>query len=310
VKPDPSERSLSLASSALAAGICALWGANTVAIKYSLEGFGPFTAAAVRFGLSLALLWVWAAATGRSLRPAAGSVRPLVVNAILFALQLALVYVAFTYTSASHGALITNLQPFMLLFLAHFFLTGDRITVLKLAGLVLGCAGAVCVFMDREGASDAVMLGDLLLLGATAVWAGSAAYTKHLVRNISSVQIVFYQLLFSIPLFGLAAPLLDAPMVGRVGSGVVIAVGFQVLLTTGFAFVAWTRLMEIHGAVALHAFVFLIPVAGVISAGLILDEPVTPMTLAALVLITAGILLVQLGQRREAAALRDGKVRP
>ena len=40
-------------------------------------------------------------------------------------------------------------------------------TVLKLAGLVLGCAGAVCVFMDREGASDAVMLGDLLLLGAT-----------------------------------------------------------------------------------------------------------------------------------------------
>jgi drug/metabolite transporter (DMT)-like permease len=310
VKTDPPERSLSLASSALAAGICALWGANTVAIKFSLEGFGPFTAAAVRFGLSLVLLWVWAAATGRPLRPAARSVRPLVVNAILFAVQLALVYVAFTYTSASHGALITNLQPFMLLFLAHFFLTGDRITVLKLAGLVLGCAGAVCVFMDREGASDAVMLGDLLLLGATAVWAGSAAYTKHLLRNISSVQIVFYQLLFSLPLFALAAPLLDAPMVGRVGSGVVIAIGFQVLLTTGFAFVAWTRLMEIHGAVALHAFVFLIPVAGVISAGLILDEPITAMTLAALVLITAGILLVQIGQRREAAALRGREVLP
>ncbi len=184
------------------------------------------------------------------------------INSILFTVQLALVYVAFTYTSASHGALITNLQPFMLLFLAHFFLAGDRITVLKLAGLVLGCAGAVCVFMDRQGASGAVMLGDLLLLAATAVWAGSAAYTKHLVRSISSVQIVFYQMLFSIPLFALAAPVLDAPMVGRVDLGVVVAIGFQVLLTTAFAFVAWTRLMQVHGAVALHAFVFLIPVSG------------------------------------------------
>lgn len=310
MKTDPPERSLSLASSVLAAGICALWGANTVAIKFSLEGFGPFTAAAVRFGLSLALLWAWAAATGRPLRPAAGSLRPLVVNSILFTVQLSLVYVAFTYTSASHGALITNLQPFMLLFLAHFFLAGDRITLLKLVGLVSGCAGAICVFMDREGASDAVVLGDLLLLGATAVWAGSAAYTKHLVRSVSSVQIVFYQLLFSIPLFGLAAPLLDAPMVGRVDLGVVAAIGFQVLLTTGFAFVAWTRLMEIHGAVALHAFVFLIPVAGVLSGGLILGEPITGMTILALVLIVAGILVVQMGQRREVADLRGGEARP
>ena len=84
MKADTPERSLSPAASALAAGICVLWGANTVAIKFSLEGFGPFTAAAVRFGISLALLWAWAAASGRSLRPPAGCMRPLVVNSILF----------------------------------------------------------------------------------------------------------------------------------------------------------------------------------------------------------------------------------
>jgi drug/metabolite transporter (DMT)-like permease len=310
VKAETPDRSLSPASAALAAGICVLWGANTVAIKYSLEGFGPFTSAAVRFGISLALLWVWAALSGRSLRPATGCLRPLAVNSILFTVQLALVYVAFTYTSASHGALITNLQPFILLLLAHFYLSGDRISILKLAGLVLGCAGATCVFMDRQGASAGVMLGDLLLLGATAVWAGSAVYTKHLLRSISSVQIVFYQMLFSIPLFALAAVLLDAPMVGRMDLGVVTAIAFQVLLTTGFAFVAWTRLMQIHGAVALHAFVFLIPVSGVLFAGLILGEPITAMTLVALVTITAGILVVQMGQHRELAALRREGARP
>jgi len=39
-----------------------------------------------------------------------------VINSLLFTLQLSLVYVGFTLTSASRGALITNLQPFFLLF--------------------------------------------------------------------------------------------------------------------------------------------------------------------------------------------------
>jgi drug/metabolite transporter (DMT)-like permease len=216
---------------------------------------------------------------------------------------MSLVYVGFTATSASRGALLTNLQPFFLLFLAHFFLAGDRITPLKLIGLILGFAGAACVFMDRSALSGKVLAGDLLLLISTFLWACTAAFTKHLVSSISSVQVVFYQLLFSIPLFGLGAWLWDSPMVSRVDTGIVAAIVFQVVLTTSFAFVAWTRLMQRYGAVALHSFVFLIPVSGVFLAGVVLDEPITEMILLALVLITAGILTVQLGHRRDLAAL-------
>jgi drug/metabolite transporter (DMT)-like permease len=302
------DRKLSLPSSALAAGICVLWGANTVAIKYSLEGFGPLASAAVRFGISLVMLWAWAAASGRSLRPAPGCLRPLCFNGLLFTVQLGLVYVAFTFTSASHGALITNLQPFMLLFLAHFFLSGDRITALKLIGLVLGCAGATCVFLDRAPGGEFV-LGDLLLLASTCIWSCSAAYTKHLVQRSSSEQITFYQLLLSAPLFALAAPFTDDPIVRRVDLGIAAAIGFQTLLTTVFAFIAWTRLMQTHGAVALHAFVFLIPVSGVLFAGVFLGERVTAMVLLALALITAGIMVVQVGERRPSGRLAPGRSR-
>jgi drug/metabolite transporter (DMT)-like permease len=225
------------------------------------------------------------------------------VNSLLFTVQLSLVYVGFTMTSASRGALLTNLQPFFLLFLAHFFLAGDRITPLKLIGLVLGFSGAACVLLDRQVESGSFMVGDLLLIAATVIWAGSAVYTKHLVKSISSVQIVFYQLLFSIPLFALGAPMWDAAMVLRVNLEIVAAIAFQALVTTAFAFVAWTRLLQIYGAVALHSFVFLIPVSGVLLAGMVLDEPITAMILLALVLIVGGICIVQLGQRREMTTL-------
>jgi drug/metabolite transporter (DMT)-like permease len=300
--PSPDQK-LSFFAAALAASLCVLWGANTVAIKFSLSGLGPFTSAAVRFGISTFFLWAWARMSGRPLRPAAGQLRPLLVNSLLFTLQLALVYVGFTATSASRGALLTNLQPFFLLFLAHFFLAGDRITLLKLVGLILGFTGAACIFMDRAALSGNVLAGDLLLLVSTFLWACSAAFTKHLVQSISSVQVVFYQLLFSIPLFGLGAWVWDSPAVSRIDSGIVATIAFQVVLTTSFAFVAWTRLMRTYGAVALHSFVFLIPVSGVLLAGIVLDEPITEMILLALVLITAGIMTVQLGHRRAMAAL-------
>ena len=300
--PSPDQQ-LSLFAAALAASLCVLWGANTVAIKFSLSGLGPFTSAAVRFGISVVFLWAWAKASGQSLRPARGQMQLLLVNSFLFFVQLALVYVGFTMTSASRGALLTNLQPFFLLFLAHFYLAGDRINLLKLIGLILGFAGAACVLLDRQGIGGHLMAGDLLLLVATFFWACGAAYTKHLVRRSSSIQIVFYQLLFSIPLFALGAPLWDSPMISRIDLGIAAAIAFQVVLTTSFAFVAWTRLMQTYGAVALHSFVFLIPVSGVFLAGIVLDEPITGMILLALVLITAGILAVQFGHRRDMTAI-------
>jgi drug/metabolite transporter (DMT)-like permease len=304
------DQKLSLCAAALAGSLCVLWGVNTVAIKFSLSGLGPFSSAAVRFGFSAGFLWAWAMVSGQRLRPASGQMRPLVLNAFLFFLQLSLVYVGFTMTSASRGALLTNLQPFFLLILAHFFLAGDRITLLKLIGLILGFAGAACVLLERydSGAANR-MAGDILMLIATIIWAGSAAYLKHLARSISSVQIVFYQFLFSVPLFALGAPLWDTPMITRVDAGIVTAMAFQVVLTTSFAFVAWTRLMQSYGAVALHSFVFLIPVSGVFLASIVLDEPMTAMILLALALITAGILIVQLGQRRDLKAILPGSAR-
>ena len=62
----PTDQKLTILASAIAASLCVLWGANAVAIKFSLSGLGPFPAAAVRFGISTLFLWAWVKMTGRS----------------------------------------------------------------------------------------------------------------------------------------------------------------------------------------------------------------------------------------------------
>jgi len=52
--------------------------------------------------------------------------------------------------------------------------------------------------------------------------------------------------------------------------------------------------------VALHSFIFIMPIAGVALGGLVLGEPITSRLVVALALIVSGILIVHLKPPREA----------
>ena len=49
---------------------------------------------------------------------------------------------------------------------------------------------------------------------------------------------------------------------------------------------------NVSGAVALHSFIFVMPVSGVLLGGLVLGEPITHNILLALFFIVSGILVV------------------
>jgi len=57
-------------------------------------------------------------------------------------------------------------------------------------------------------------------------------------------------------------------------------------------------LLQKYGAVALHSFIFIMPVSGVVLGGLMLGEPITANILIALLLIVSGILLIHFKQKK------------
>jgi drug/metabolite transporter (DMT)-like permease len=69
-------------------------------------------------------------------------------------------------------------------------------------------------------------------------------------------------------------------------------------VTAAFGFVTWNTLLQKYGAVALHSFIFIMPISGVVLGGLLLGEPITVKILTALALIVAGILIVHLKPRK------------
>jgi drug/metabolite transporter (DMT)-like permease len=298
----PASRELSLSAAVLSIFLCILFGSNTVAVKITFTGLGVFTTAAIRFGVAAAAIFLWARFTGRSMALKKGQIHQVLIFSALFTVQLSLFYLGLSKSNASRGALLSNLLPFFILFLAHFFIPGDRITRRKFIGILLGFSGVVFMFLDEKGVQAGFRTGDFIILAAVMVWACSTVYLKRIISTFPPFQVVLYSTMFSVPLFFLGALLWDNPMVFQLSAPVIGALLYQSLITAAFGFVAWNTLLKKYGAVALHSFVFIMPIAGVALGGLVLGEPITVKILLALAFIVFGIFVVHWQPKKEAPA--------
>ena len=298
-EPQPSNQELTFAAGIFTVFLCILFGSNAVAIKISFSGLGVFTTAAIRFGIAAVAIFIWATITGRRTALKKGQLHQVLIFSSLFTVQLSLFYLGLSKSNASRGTLLANLVPFFILFLAHFFIAGDRITRQKFFGILLGFTGVVFMFLDKNSLNNGFRTGDLIILGAVFIWSCSTVYLKRVIGTFSPFQMVMYSTLFSVPVFLFEALLWDDAMVFHLDWPVIGAILYQSLVTASFGFVAWNTMLKKYGAVSLHAFVFIMPIAGVGLGGLVLGEPITLKILLALDFIVSGILVVHWKTREE-----------
>lgn len=286
----------------LTAFLCVILGSNAVAVKYSFSGLGVFTTAGLRFGMASLAIYLWARISGQSMTLKKGQLHQVLILGALFAAQLSMIYFGLSKSNASRGTLLANLVPFFILFLAHFFIPGDRITRRKFLGVLLGFSGVAFMFSERSGLTADFRIGDIIILGATFIWACNAVYLKRIIHGFSPFHVTLCSMAFSVPIFFLEALVWDDPMISHLNLKIIGALIYQSLITASFGFVLWNTLLQKYGAVALHSFIFIMPIAGVVLGGLILEEPITLKLLIALVLIVTGILIVHWRPHREAPA--------
>ena len=274
--------------------LCILFGSNAVAIKLTLTGLGAFTTAGFRFCMASLTIYIWARITGRKIGFKKGQLHQLLITSSLFTAQLGMFYLALSKTNASRGTLLINTQPFFVLFLAHIFIPGDNITIKKLFGLVLGFMGMGLVFFGKEGVTSDIKIGDTMTVIAAFLWACNTTYSKRIINGFDPFLLVFYPMIFSIPFFFLAGFIWDGTMIYAIDLTVLGSLIYQACISGSLGFVAWINMLQKYGAVSLHSFLFIMPIAGVVLGGLVLGEAINLNIIFSLLLIVLGILTVNL----------------
>jgi len=223
----------------------------------------------------------------------------IVIQSMLFTIQLACFHIGISKTTASHAMLISNVLPFVVMILAHFFIPGDTITLKKSLGILMGFIGVALLFFDDADPNSNIQKGDIIVLCAVLSWGISSVYVKRIIPGFNVIQITLYPMILGVPFLLLGGILWDDPMVIGITPTVVTALFFQAFVTAAFGFVAWNTLLKRFGATALHSFIFIIPLSGVFFGVMILNDPVTPNLLTAIGFIVAGILVVNIRKRKK-----------
>jgi drug/metabolite transporter (DMT)-like permease len=273
--------------------LCASWGLNQVAIKVALSGIPPALQMGLRSATAALLVFLWCALRGRRLFVPDGSLWPGLAVGVLFGLEFLAIYLGLQHTTASRGAIFIYLSPFVVALGGHFFLA-EPLGTRKLAGLIAAFLGVVLAFSDGLSLpSRDALFGDALCVLGAVLWGSTTVLIKgSVLREVSAEKTLLYQLAVSAVL-GLAVSIASGESIGPDPTAVVLlAFLYQAVWVAAITYVAWFALMRDYPASLLSSFTFLTPLFGVAFGAALLGEPLSLRLLAALLLVAAGIYLV------------------
>lgn len=284
----------------LLAAVVLLWGANWPVMKVGLGYIPPLSFAAARMALGAATLFAVLLASGRFAWPTRRDLPVILsVGLLQMAAFLALVSVALLRVDAGRSAILAYTTP-LWVWPGAVLLLGERVTGLRLAGLLLGFAGVAAMFnpLAFDWSDGATVTGNGLLMLAAIVWAASILHVRRHVWRLSPLQLAPWQMAAAIP------PLLGLALWSEGGtpirwSGELAAVlAYNGPAATAFCFWAAVSVTRALPAITTSLAFLAVPAAAVAASALTLGEPLTATLAASLGLILGGLALVNLADRR------------
>ncbi len=127
---------------------------------------GPYGLNLIRIGVSVILFWLYfLVAPGKKKLAKKDLLRFILCAFMALAVNQMLFMKGLYYTYSIHASLLLLITPIMITFIAAWLLK-ERITVLKIAGLLLGISGAIVLISSGKngGTGNNVLTGDTLII--------------------------------------------------------------------------------------------------------------------------------------------------
>ncbi len=292
--------SLAYGSVVLAA---ALWGGSIVAQKLALGSFSAVEASVLRDLGGLAILmatWWWQEGTVGKLSSSDWRALGLLGLGVLG--NHLLILIGLKYVSGAVAGVIIGSSPVVTALFSAMLIQDVPLRAVWLGALLSFAGVGIVSIAGFQAAGEQPLLGSLLVFLGVACWALYSIGSRAVMDRLSALTVNWTTLLVAtvlqIPLLWTDRKMVDAG-VQSVTAADWMALGYLVVFATAVAQQAW--LFGVKGIGPSRASVLgnLTPVAAVGLSALILHEAVGPVEILGIILILAGVWLVN----RQTAAL-------
>lgn len=292
----------------LALLVVVVWGLNFVVIKVGLHNMPPLMLAGLRFLLVAfpALFFV---------------ARPKIPFRLLlgYGLTISFGQFAFLFCAINFGmpaglaSLVLQAQAFFTIILGALVF-GERLQGKQLAGIALAVVGVLVLAEASLNGQHVALLGFLLTLAAAFCWASGNIFNKKIMQletRPAVMSLVVWSALIPIVPFMAASYLLDGPTVMlhslvTLDLTTVLSLFYLAFVATIVGYGIWGALLGRYETWRVAPLSLLVPVVGIASAALLLDEKLGALQLVGALLVMAGLYINVFGLRVRRAARVKG----
>lgn len=209
------------------------------------------------------------------------------VNQVFFIYGLSL-------TKPINSAIIMISNPIMVIVFT-LIVFKERITFLKVTGLMLGIAGAVTLLLFKgnfEFGSE-TLAGDFMTLINASSWAVFVVMAKPYMQKYQTVTVMKWIFSFGL-LYMLPFGIYDLPNVkwNEFTSDVYLAIGFVVVATTFLAYLLNTYALKALSSTVVSMYIYLQPFLATLFAVFLGKDSLTPIKILSAILIISGVYMV------------------
>ncbi|MGC1062313.1 EamA family transporter [Pantoea agglomerans] len=279
----------------LALCVVVAWGVNFVVIKLGLQGMPPFLLAGLRFTLVAfpAILFV---------RRPPIPLRWLVVYGMTISFgQFAFLFLAIKLgMPAGLASLVLQAQAFFTLLLGALFLA-EKLRWNHIVGIIIATLGMFLLAtagMEGQTSAGITLTTMMLTLSAALSWGLGNITNKIIMRNrsVPIMSLVVWSALVPIVPFFACSLLFDgqAAIVNsllHIGLQTVLALFYLAFVATIVGYAIWGNLLSRYETWRVAPLSLLVPVVGIITAALVLDEHLSGQQMLGAVVIILGLLV-------------------
>lgn len=202
------------------------------------------------------------------------------------------------------SGVLSGAIPLFSFIVAAIFLHQEKITVMRLCGLMLGFAGVILIAKPWQVSGESISLAGVgyMILGSLSVGISFVYAKKFLAdKQIAPLALTTYQIGLALVILACITPFTGITAIAQDSTaslGLIIGLG---LLGTGVAYLTYYYLILNLGAVVASSVTYIPPVVALIVGFLAANEQLGVTEILSMVLIMSGVFLLQRPSRRPEA---------
>jgi drug/metabolite transporter (DMT)-like permease len=277
--------------------ICLLWGSSWAAVKIGLEAIPPILSLGIRFFIASIILGTVVVVrhvgvpTDKKFWKLA-----FLLCVTSFTIPFILIYWAQIRVDSGLASVLFATYPLWVAIFSHLFLPNEKITFLKILGMILGFLGVVLIF--NGGLSEVnsnILFGMIAIVMSAIIQAFGLVAIRRWGTAVHPVTLNLWPMAISI------VPLFIASIITEDYSNIMInerslgSLLYLAIFCTVITFVVYFWLIKHVEVVLLSLSAFITPVFAIIIGGIVMGEILTGRIIAGSLIILFGVAVATIG---------------